>query len=282
MMLGKLSPGDEFIVVDPGFDSFPNIIRSYGGNVIYTQRKDNFEIDLEDIENKCTSRTKSIVLCIPDNPFGIIGKSEDIASIVQLCKEKDITLVVDYSFAEISPFGIQVPLLVDLNPEDLSYIMIGDTGKILGLQGSKFGALIYSQNLGEKIENKVNNYFFQLNQYDLFLVSSILSDEKYDDYIVQLNNKIAKNYDYLKEHLSPEVTLANFEGSSVCLLNVESTGMKDTEFVEKLGELGVGLVPVSYFYSGLTDVNNNLVRLALARPEEDIKKAVEIINNLFR
>ncbi len=276
------TPGDEVIIEEPGFDVHPNVIRSYGANVVHVKRKSDFRLDIEEIISKITQRTRAIVICVPENPVGIVHTQEEIVQIADICKEHKIILILDYCFARISPFKKEMPILPEFyDTQKLSYLCIADTGKVLGLDGSKFGALFYSNDLEQKVNNKMNNYFYQLNKYDLHTVSSIIRDERFKEYVTMLNDQIAKNYECLKTNIHSLVSVQVLEGGSVCMLDISKTGMKDVDFVTVLKEkTGVGLVPVSYFYSGLvTPVDYSYVRMALARPNEVIADGVEKINS---
>ncbi len=277
-----ITPGDEVIMFEPGYDAYPNIIRSLGGNVIYAKRHKDFTPDIEDLQKKITNRTVAVVLTIPENPLGKIHGQKTIEEIAKLCDGKRL-LILDCVFAQITPFKINVPMLTRLKlPHKPSYMIIGDTGKILGLDGSKFGCIAYSKDIEDRLQHRIDNMFFQLNKYDLCLLSSVLTDKRFIGYLKHLNDIVAENYNYIKANIDPEVSLHPLEGSSVCMLDVSKTGMNDLEFAENLRNFyKVAVIPVSYYYNFEAPGIHDNVRVALARPPKDIIKAVAAINKLL-
>lgn len=277
-----ITPGDEVIMFEPGYDAYPNIIRSLGGNVIYAKRHKDFTPDIEDLRAKITNRTVAIVLTIPENPIGKIYTKKTIEDIAKLCDGKRL-LILDCVFAQISPFKLVVPMLTRMElTHKPSYMIIGDTGKILGLDGSKFGCIAYSKDLEDRLQHRIDNMFFQLNKYDLCLLSSVLTDKRFNGYLKHLNSTVAENYKYIKDNLDPEISVHPLEGSSVCMLNVSKTGMTDLDFEKNLRKLyKVAVIPVSYYYNFEAPGIHDNVRLALARPISDMIKAVTAINNLL-
>lgn len=277
------TPGDEIITLDPGYDAYPNLARSMGANLVSVKR-DGRSISTENIEQKISDRTVAVAVTNPENPLGIIYGKEEVRELAELCVEQDIVLLMDSAHMQVAPFDKQVPRLAELNNLDgLSFLQIGDTGKILGLEGSKLGCISYSENLEKELENRKNNYFFQLNKYDLKLISEIVQDERFEDFKQNYLQRIRENYSYLKQNLDEQLAVAEFDGSTACLIDLSQTAHRDTEFVEKLMEdYNLGLVPASYFYELENPGKHDYVRIALARPGEYIKEAVEKINQLVQ
>ncbi len=276
-----VTPGDEVIMFEPGYDAYPNIVRSLGGNVIYAKRKSDMTPDIDDLKRKISNRTVAIVLTLPENPIGKVHTKDTIEKVAKLCDGKRM-FILDCVFAEIRPFGAKMPMLPELKmPHKPSYLIVGDTGKILGLDGSKFACLAYSKNIEERLLHRIDNMFFQLNKYDLCLLSRILNDARFPSYIKQLNDIVAENYNYLKANIDPEIKVEPLEGSSVCMMDVSKTGMTDIEFSDKLKkDHGVAVIPVSYYYNFEAPGLHKHIRLALARQKGDIVKAIDAINRL--
>lgn len=276
------TPGDEFIIVDPGFDSYGNLIRSFGGNVVYADRGDNYAIDIDDIIKHVTERTVGIVLIYPDNPFGKVVSKSDLQKLVDFCTKKQVPLLIDNSFIGVDPYETLVPQLKDTSFEGLTYMLMSDTGKILGLQGSKFGCLHFSDNLSEKLHNKIPNYFFQFSQLDLVLISSILTDPRFPLYMNYLNDLILQNFNFVKEHLDSKIKVMQTDATSLCILDITETGYNDVNFADLLKKHHkLGVVPISFFFSGQNQVDSHLVRIALARPKSVIEEAVKRMNNFL-
>jgi len=154
--------GDEVIAFDPGYDAYPNIVRSFGGNLIYADRKEDYTPDLKDLKKKISDRTEAVAITNPENPLGIIYEEELVEEIVEICRKNNLTLIMDSAHIEATPFDKNVPKLSKF--DNLSFLQIADTGKILGMDGTKLGCISYSKDLEKELDNRGNNYFFQLNK----------------------------------------------------------------------------------------------------------------------
>jgi methionine aminotransferase len=273
------SASDEVIMLDPNFDGYLPILQSQGAKAVFAQRNPDNSINLDNIRKKCTARTKAIILCNPENPLGIVYPRKSIEEIIAFCKQKKLTLIVDCCLAQASPFDNEVPIVSRLEcGNDLSYILFGDTGKILGLNGSKFGALVYSDNWAEPLETAQSAFFFQYSQYDLYLLATILSDRRFPAYMKRMNRQIARNYEYLKTNLDRRLRLLNMDGGCFCVIDIQALGIGDVSYVDLLIERHAAvLVPMSYFYADSKKPPAQ-VRVSLTRSMRDIKRLAAIMN----
>lgn len=274
------TPGDEIIALDPGYDAYPNLARSMGANLIPVKRNGR-SISVEKIEKKVSERTVAVAITNPENPLGIIYEKQEVEELAELCIDKDLILLMDSAHMQVSPLGKEVSRLTQIETSDaLSFLQVGDTGKILGLEGSKLGCISHSKDMRTELENRKNNYFFQLNKYDLKLVSEIVHDNRFQDFKQDYLRKIKQNYRYLDQNLDEKLEVSEFDGSTACLIDISKTRFKDTELVEKLmEEYNLGMVPVSYFYQLEDSEKHDHIRIALGRPREYIEEATKSINN---
>jgi aspartate/methionine/tyrosine aminotransferase len=206
-----------------------------------------------------------------------------LEQIIIFCKQRNITLVVDYCLAEVSPFGAEVPIVSRLaSSKGLSYILIGDTGKILGLNGSKFGAISYSDNWRTPLGVAEASYFFQYNQYDLYLLSTILADSRFRAYLESVNTQIAENYKYLQQALDRPFHVPRMEGGCFCLIDIGELGLADVAYTKLLmDDYAVHVIPMSYFYAG-HQAPAAKIRISLARSMADVSRLAEALNSSAR
>lgn len=96
-----LSPGDEVLIPKPYWVSFPEGIKLAGGQPVLVECLENFQIDLEDLEKKITSKTKAIVVNTPNNPSGRIIPGDDIKKLMFLAEKHDLIIVSDEAYVDL-------------------------------------------------------------------------------------------------------------------------------------------------------------------------------------
>lgn len=270
--------GDEIILQDVSFEPYPKVVEAYKGKAVVVDRNPNASISIQNIKNAYTKRTRAIVLVNPDNPLGLIYSEEELKELASFCVEKNITFVIDYTFFQVSPYSKQIPLVTALKESDaLSYMLIGDTGKILGLNGSKFGVLAYSDNWAQQIPQVISNYQFQHNQYNLYLIATVLTDKRFSKYLKDLNSLIGTNYSYIKSNLHPPLIVHPTDATVFCRIDVTSTGKSDVVFAHQLLDEHIGVTPMSYFHQHDRKARSHEIRISLARPTEEITQLVQLL-----
>ncbi len=97
-----LEPGDEMIVFDPVDYLFRESCLAAGGRVVlFPSVVRDGHIDLSDLEQYITPRTRMLGLCNPHNPLGVLYTPEDLEHIMALCEKYDLTIMNDEIWSDI-------------------------------------------------------------------------------------------------------------------------------------------------------------------------------------
>lgn len=136
-LLAFVNPGDEVLVPDPGYPPYPVVARLVGAiPVSYRLSAENgFELSLDAVERKISSRTKAVIVNSPSNPTGRVLSLEHLHGLVELARSKDLLLVSDEVYREIY-FDERPPSLLDVYPEG---VVVGGLSKSAGLTGWRLG-----------------------------------------------------------------------------------------------------------------------------------------------
>ncbi len=99
-------PGDEILVPQPGYPLFDFLaalddVRLKAAPLVYDQ---GWQIDPEGIRRAITPQTRAIVVVHPNNPTGHFTKPWEAEELARLCREYDLSLIVDEVFLDYS-FG---------------------------------------------------------------------------------------------------------------------------------------------------------------------------------
>ncbi len=275
------SPGDEFIVIDASYDSYPRLLAAFGARVVYARRDADGNPDPESVLAACTARTRAVVIVCPDNPLGVVTPPAVMERLIAVCKERGLTLLADYCLAAVNPLGRQIPFVPKLaSSSGLSWIALGDTSKILGLNGSKFGALMYPPQWRERLEAATSAWFFQHNQYDLAVVASILADSRFLPYLDQLSGQVGAAYAYLRDEVAqPPLAVPSLGAGCFALIDAAGLGLDDVSYARLLADrYSTLVVPLSWFPAGQPAVPETRIRVSLNRPGTVIGQLAAALN----
>ncbi len=92
-----LDEGDELLIPDPVWMNYLNVPKLLGAvPVSYELREENgFQLDLKEIREKITDKTKALLIVTPNNPTGGVLSEETLKGLAQIAIEKDILVIAD-------------------------------------------------------------------------------------------------------------------------------------------------------------------------------------------
>jgi len=110
-LLGLLNPGDEVIVFEPFYDSYPASITLAGGVMrTVTTRPPHFGIDLDAARDAVTPRTRTILLNSPHNPTGHVATEDELRGLAEIAQQHDLVVIADEVYDRIVFEGAHHPI----------------------------------------------------------------------------------------------------------------------------------------------------------------------------
>jgi aspartate/methionine/tyrosine aminotransferase len=150
-----LDPGDHIIVQFPAYQSLFEIAESIGCKVTKwaMNSSDSWNLDLNELENYITSKTKAIVINFPHNPTGKLISKSNFQKVVDIAQDNNLYLFSDevYRFLEYDASKGLEPAC-DLYDKALS---LGVMSKSFGLAGLRIGWLASKD---KKLLNKLARF----------------------------------------------------------------------------------------------------------------------------
>jgi len=101
-MLHLVSPGEEVIVIDPGYDYYSQI-RLFGGVPVRVpvREENSFKLDPADVRKAVTDKTQVMILNTPGNPTGAMFDEAELKVLAEIAQEHEIFVLSDEPYEDI-------------------------------------------------------------------------------------------------------------------------------------------------------------------------------------
>ncbi len=139
-ILALLDPGDEMVVLEPFYDSYPACIAMAGGvRRPVTLRAPDHRLDVDALRAAVTPRTTTILLNTPHNPTGTVLTREELQAVADVAIEHDLVVVTDEVYEHLVFDGRRhVPICTLPGMWDRT-VTISSAGKTFSFTGWKVG-----------------------------------------------------------------------------------------------------------------------------------------------
>ena len=140
VMRAILNPGDEVILPDPCYVSYPACILLSGGVPVSipTFEANDFEICASDIESRITPKTKAILLGYPANPTGAVMPREKLEQIAEVARKHDILMIVDEIYSQLV-YGVEHTCIAALPGMQERTVFLNGYSKCFAMTGWRIG-----------------------------------------------------------------------------------------------------------------------------------------------
>lgn len=116
LSMAFLQKGDVAILPEPGYLAYTGgALLSDATPYMYPLRpRTNFLVELDEVPGDVLERTKLLYLNYPNNPTAAIAPMEYLARVVKTCRERDILLVYDNAYSELTFGDYVAPSIFDV------------------------------------------------------------------------------------------------------------------------------------------------------------------------
>ncbi|WP_217140888.1 pyridoxal phosphate-dependent aminotransferase [Streptomyces sp. AC627_RSS907] len=145
-LLALLEPGDEVVALEPYYDSYAACIAMAGGTRVPVTLRPHttdgdaaFRLDLDELRDAVTDRTRLLLLNTPHNPTGTVLTRDELAAIAELAVERDLLVVTDEVYEHlVFDTAVHIPLASFPGMRERT-VTIGSAGKTYAFTGWKVG-----------------------------------------------------------------------------------------------------------------------------------------------
>ena len=136
-----VNPGDEVIIPEPCFVCYYPITTLTGGVPVPLPLKaeNGFKLTAQELEAAITPRTKLIIFPFPCNPTGAVMRREDLEPIAALLRDKDIIVLSDEIYAELTYGGERHVSIASLPGMKERTVVVNGFSKAYAMTGWRLG-----------------------------------------------------------------------------------------------------------------------------------------------
>ena len=262
-MRAMTNPGDEIIIPEPSYVSYePCAILAGAKPVIINLKAENeFRLTAQELLDAITDKTKLLVLPFPNNPPGAIMEEKDLIEIAKVCVEKDIFVLSDEIYAELTYKGDHVTI-ASLPGMKERTILINGFSKAYAMTGWRLGYACGPKEIIQQM-TKIHQFCIMCapttSQY-----AAIEALKNGDDDVKMMRESYDQRRRFLLNAFK-EMGLECFEpyGAFYVFPCIKEFGMTSDEFATRFleeekvaavpgtafGESGEGFLRISYAYS---------------------------------
>jgi N-succinyldiaminopimelate aminotransferase len=281
-LLALVEPGDEVIALEPYYDSYAASIAMAGGvRVPVTLRPHElaFRLDLDELRDAVTDRTRLLLINTPHNPTGTVLTRTELAAIAELAVERDLLVVTDEVYEHLAFDGEHVPLASFPGMRGRT-VTISSAGKTFSFTGWKVGWVTASPELITTVRSaKQFLTYVSAGPFQYAIAEALRLPDAYFD---GLRDDLRAKRDLLSEGL----TAAGFAvhrpaGTYFVTTDIRPLGEEDGfAFCRALPErCGVVAIPNAVFYDH-RDEGAPFVRFAFCKRVDVLEEAVARLKSL--
>jgi aspartate/methionine/tyrosine aminotransferase len=272
-MMGLVGPGDEAILIEPNYDSYPPILKAAGARIRCLRLEaPRFRLEESALAAVFSERTKVIMVNSPLNPIGRVFDREELELLAQFLKRYDAYAICDEVYEHLVFDGREHIPLISLPSMRERTVRVGSAGKMFSLTGWKIGWVEGPAHLVHPIT--------KAHQFNTFTTSPALQLgvayglEHEMEYPLTNTRELEQKRDLIAQALRRAgFEVLSCEGTYFITTSIRGlTNEPDLTFCERMTrEAGITAIPLSVFYG--EDAPSDLVRFAFCKKREVIEES---------
>jgi N-succinyldiaminopimelate aminotransferase len=142
-VIGLCEPGDEVLMLEPHYDSYPPIVAMAGGThrsvPLRPDTSGRFALDIDELAAAIGPRTRMLILNTPHNPTGTVLTREELAGVAAVAVRHDLIVLTDevYEYL-VYDDAVHLPLATFDGMAERT-VTISSAGKTFNTTGWKIG-----------------------------------------------------------------------------------------------------------------------------------------------
>ena len=276
-IIALIEQGDEVLYPNPGFPIYESMIEFCGGTAVPMKLHEdkNFSIDIEEIKNQITAKTKLMILNSPNNPCGSVIPRKDLESLANLAIENDITVLSDEIYMRFLYDGEHHSISTFPGMKKRTIILDGFS-KAYAMTGWRIGYGIFPEPFVEPISRLVTNSVSCTASFTQKAAIEAITGSQKDsrNMVEEFKNRRELVVNGLNS--IPGIHCAIPKGAFYVFPNIQDTKMSSKKFADDLlMEAGVAVLAGESFGK----YGNGFIRISFANSTDRLEEALERISS---
>jgi aspartate/methionine/tyrosine aminotransferase len=157
-ILALVEEGDEVIYPNPGFPIYESMINFLGAKAVpvHVREDRDFRVDVNEIKEAITDRTKLIIINSPHNPTGGVMTRQDVEDLAKAIGDRDIMVLSDEIYGRLLFEGEHFSIAAVPGMKDRTIILDGFS-KTYAMTGWRMGYGVMRPDLATHITRLMTN-----------------------------------------------------------------------------------------------------------------------------
>ncbi len=271
-LMSALRPGDEVLLIGPSYPPYGSCIRALGGKptFIETHAHNEWQLDVDIIEEAMNESTSLLVLNTPSNPTGHVLTRDEMQDIVAVTQERGVSVISDEVYSDFSI--VPHTSILEFPGSESDYI--SSMSKSFGMTGFRIGYVVSSRERIKRMAQLQGMMVTCVPEFIQIAAREALSciDERLS-YKRLMKERVLASYKLLSRS---KFNVGEPQSSFYLFPRIDTTIMNGDTFVMKLLERGICVTPGSAYGKRYVDH----IRIAMTQPIDTIAQAINIMDEV--
>jgi aspartate/methionine/tyrosine aminotransferase len=274
-MLALLEEGDEVIYPNPGFPIYESMVNFLNARPVPIRLREEmyFRLDVNELADLITDRTKLIILNSPQNPTGGTLSAEDVRDIAAAVGDRNIAVLSDEIYSRLVFEGEHHSIISQPDFKDRTILLDGFS-KTYAMTGWRLGFGVMRADFASHIARLMTNCNSCTASFTQMAGLEALRGPQ--DSIERMRQEFMRRRELVVERINriPGFSCRRPQGAFYCFPNISGTGRTSKQLENALLEdAGVAALAGTSF----GEFGEGYIRLSIANSYENLEKALDAI-----
>ncbi|MEY8768013.1 pyridoxal phosphate-dependent aminotransferase [Francisella philomiragia] len=280
--------GEEILVPEPFYTNYNGFTTAVDVSIrpITTKAEEGFHLpSKEEILACVTDKTRAIMISNPGNPTGVVYSKEELETLAEVAKEKDLFIISDEVYREFTYDGLTCTSFGNIKGVEDRVIIVDSVSKRYSACGARIGSLCTKNK--EFIKEVTKLCQTRLCVPTLEQIGAAALYEVSEDYLKEVNTEYQKRRDITFEALSKmdNVVCEKPTGAFYVIAKLPIDDAEKfalwllTDFEDNKETVMVS--PAGDFYA-TKGLGKDEIRIAYILEEKALKRALELLDKAIK